>query len=96
MSPNLVLIVKHKKIRVYLRYYSKFAGYDVEDIDDFEYGKSVADEQTFNGFGDEDIEEDEKLLEDLEDKQLRERIASLESDHSNTKEQVRLNFNCIK
>ena len=65
--------------------------YDIEDIDDFEYGKSVPDVQTFNGFdGGEEVEEDEKLLEDLEDKQLRERIASLESDHSNIKEQVGL------
>ena len=63
--------------------------YDIEDIDDFEYGKSAAvpDEPTFNGLEGEP-DEDEKLLEDLEDKQLRERIASLESDHSNTKEQV--------
>ena len=44
----------------------------------------------FNGFegAEEDEEVDEKLLEDLEDKQLRERIASLETDHSSTKEQV--------
>ena len=65
--------------------------YDVEDIDDFEYGKSVPDDPTFNGFegAEEEEEVDEKLLEDLEDKQLRERIASLETDHSSTKEQVR-------
>eukprot|EP00093_Oithona_nana_P005370 05370.XXX_230905_229539_1 [CDS] Oithona nana genome sequencing. len=46
--------------------------YDIEDIDDFEFGE----------------EEDEKLLEDLEDKQLRQRITALENENSNVKEQV--------
>ena len=33
-------------------------------------------------------EEDEKLLEDLEDKQLRQRLAALENENSNVKEQL--------
>ena len=33
-------------------------------------------------------EEDEKLLEDLEDKQLRQRITALENENSNVKEQI--------
>lgn len=75
--------------------------YDIEDIDDFEYGRGSE-----AGTGNGEIEDDEKLLEDLEDKQLRERIgllhfskfelfkknnhisAALESDNSNIKEQV--------
>ena len=33
-------------------------------------------------------EEDEKLLEDLEDKQLRQRITALEAENSSVKEQI--------
>jgi hypothetical protein len=68
--------------------------YDIEDIDDFEYGGGGGgggDEVGVGGFGlggDDIEEEDEKLLEDLEDKQLRERIGALEAENSNMKEQV--------
>ena len=58
--------------------------YDIEDIDDYEYANN-------DGYPTPEPiveEEDEKLLEDLEDIQLRERISQLEGDHSNVKEQV--------
>ena len=42
--------------------------YDIEDIDDFEFGKAAGDGDPEGLIGE---EEDEKLLEDLEDKQLR-------------------------
>lgn len=60
--------------------------YDIEDIDDYEYG--VDDGPGFGLNSGPMDEEDEKMLEDLEDKQLRERIGNLESENSNMKEQV--------
>ena len=64
--------------------------YDIEDVDDFEYREHDTGFEGFVGVSNdrEGVEEDEKLLEDLEEKQLNERIAALENENNNIKEQV--------
>ena len=58
--------------------------YDIEDIDEYEYGKAGDDPGDETGAD----EYDEKVLEELDEKQLQERIGALELDHSSVKEQV--------
>ena len=63
--------------------------YDVEDMDDYGY---IADEGMVESGEEEEAgeeEDDEKVLEELEDKQLLARIGTLEGDHKELLEQVK-------
>ena len=71
----------------------KKGAYDIEDLDDFgDIADPTDDNLMENGVdGDEEEgdEDDEKMLEELEDKQLMSRIGSLEGEHRELLEQVK-------
>ena len=74
-------LMKNKKETMFLGNTTGTGTYDIEDIDDYEYNDNANDFDEFSGLdgdGGEDDEYDEKLLEDLEEKQLQERIKALE------------------
>ena len=66
-----------------------------EEIDDVDY-RSVDDFGHDPEARQEDDEEDEKVLEELEDKQLLARISAIEAENHNLKEQVGGTTSCIQ
>ena len=73
-------LMKNKKETMFLGNTTGTGTYDIEDIDDYEYKDNDNDFEEFAGLaGGDDDEVDEKLLEDLEEKQLQERIKALEN-----------------